>query len=351
MASNLDFKHSDWYEVLGVPRTATREDIIASYKKLARKHHPDRNPNDSNASSRFALISKAHEILTDPEKKYIFDLGGSDSDVNERQVINIEDLDFLKKCMLKGLHKFGFDFETEISPRVLEEASQIAQKDSNHSNARVSFGKVEKSGRLEAQRGKFYHIIVDQKDLDTGFLIHCRSPNRDRFKLVLFDNQGNAYLSQESNKKDKITEAALFFLPFQTFSYKKPQDTLRNANSASKYSQPTLRSILSFYRKELDSLMPGKHLLCIYNDNFRGKGSFELSVYHYTSSELSDKLKSVEENLAAKKLEIGLFKTRPDASLQETEDIIKNHIMEAELLLSRRMKIYNKMLAFPSKIV
>src|SRR5205807_5265313 len=55
-------KTRDYYDVLGVPRTASQKDIGAAFRKLARKHHPDLNAGDKQAELRFKEISEAHEV-------------------------------------------------------------------------------------------------------------------------------------------------------------------------------------------------------------------------------------------------------------------------------------------------
>lgn len=68
----------DYYSVLGVPKTASEEDIKKAYRKLARKHHPDLNPNDEEANKKFQQINEANEILSDPEKRKKYDQYGQD---------------------------------------------------------------------------------------------------------------------------------------------------------------------------------------------------------------------------------------------------------------------------------
>lgn len=63
----------DYYETLGVPRTATEKDIKAAFRKLARKHHPDVNPGEASAGERFKEINEAYEVLGDPEKRKRYD--------------------------------------------------------------------------------------------------------------------------------------------------------------------------------------------------------------------------------------------------------------------------------------
>ncbi len=66
----------DFYKVLGVGRDASTEEIQKAYRKLARKHHPDMNPDDSAAKKRFQEIQRAYDVLSDPEKRKRFDQFG-----------------------------------------------------------------------------------------------------------------------------------------------------------------------------------------------------------------------------------------------------------------------------------
>jgi curved DNA-binding protein len=66
----------DYYEVLGVQKTATAEEIKKAYRKLARKYHPDINPDDGNAKLKFQQINEAQEVLTDPDKRKQYDKYG-----------------------------------------------------------------------------------------------------------------------------------------------------------------------------------------------------------------------------------------------------------------------------------
>jgi molecular chaperone DnaJ len=65
----------DYYKTLGVDQKASAEEIKKAYRKLARKYHPDRNPDDKQAEERFKEISQAHDVLGDPEKRKQYDSG------------------------------------------------------------------------------------------------------------------------------------------------------------------------------------------------------------------------------------------------------------------------------------
>lgn len=66
----------DYYKVLGVDKKASADDIKKAYRKLARKHHPDLNPNDKEANVKFQQINEANEVLSDPENRKKYDAYG-----------------------------------------------------------------------------------------------------------------------------------------------------------------------------------------------------------------------------------------------------------------------------------
>ena len=67
----------DPYEILGVRRNATQEEIKKAYRRLAKQHHPDRNPNDQSAAQRFKEVQAAYEVLGDPQRREQYDRFGA----------------------------------------------------------------------------------------------------------------------------------------------------------------------------------------------------------------------------------------------------------------------------------
>jgi curved DNA-binding protein len=73
----MPVKFRDYYEILGVPRTAKEDEIKKTYRKLARKYHPDLNPNNKQAEEKFKEIQEAYEVLGDSEKRQKYDQLGA----------------------------------------------------------------------------------------------------------------------------------------------------------------------------------------------------------------------------------------------------------------------------------
>lgn len=85
----MEFK--DYYKILGVEKSATKDEIKKAYRKLAMKYHPDRNPGDKTAEEKFKEITEAHEVLSDAEKRKKYDTLGANWKQYQRTGSGFED--------------------------------------------------------------------------------------------------------------------------------------------------------------------------------------------------------------------------------------------------------------------
>lgn len=103
----------NYYEVLGVDKNATQEEIKKAYRKLARKYHPDINPNNKDAESRFKDISEAYAVLSDTEKRKQYDQLGHNAFTQSGKGYDYSNVNFedFKNYNFEGFDIFGDIFE------------------------------------------------------------------------------------------------------------------------------------------------------------------------------------------------------------------------------------------------
>ena len=113
----------DYYKILGVDKSASQDDVKKAYKKLARKYHPDLNPNDPDAHRKFQEINEANEVLSDPEKRKKYDQYGE----NWKHAGLSACLNFVRHCFavcFRGyLSVFFIDDNTKVGPHGRHELS------------------------------------------------------------------------------------------------------------------------------------------------------------------------------------------------------------------------------------
>lgn len=104
----------DYYDILGVARDATAEDIKSRFRKLARETHPDANPDDPAAEARFREIAEAYEVLSDPQKRARFDRG---EEFTGDLFSNFGGLDEILSQFFGGVGGFGFGGVSNVTRR------------------------------------------------------------------------------------------------------------------------------------------------------------------------------------------------------------------------------------------
>jgi molecular chaperone DnaJ len=109
--------YKDYYNILGVSRDATQEEIKRAYRRLALKYHPDRNPGNKEAEEKFKEISEAYEVLSDPEKRAIYDAYGY-SGLKSSGYRGFEDISDIFKTFSDIFEEFfDFSFEEKVHTR------------------------------------------------------------------------------------------------------------------------------------------------------------------------------------------------------------------------------------------
>ena len=88
----------EYYEILGIAKDASLDDIKSTYRRLALKYHPDKNPGDQEAEEQFKLISEAYQVLSDSEKRQLYDLYGH---------AGLSDMDLGGFSGFEGVFSFG----------------------------------------------------------------------------------------------------------------------------------------------------------------------------------------------------------------------------------------------------
>jgi curved DNA-binding protein len=87
--------HKDYYQILGISKSASQDEVKKAYRKLAMRYHPDHNPGDQTAETRFKEVSEAYAVLSDPEKRKQYDMFGSEGFQNRYSQEDIfRDFDF-----------------------------------------------------------------------------------------------------------------------------------------------------------------------------------------------------------------------------------------------------------------
>jgi len=219
-------KGRDFYELLGLERTANQGQIKHAYRKLAMKYHPDKNPGNEEAAEKFKELSTAYAVLSDPNKKRQYDLHGEgDGGAAELSSINVDELGTVGRLFGALISKAGIPVPTEITQKVLTAAQHLGAGKTKADVPGFDLPNVEDllwgqtvSGTVERQAAHFFRITVTESDLKAGIIISCKSTGKDKFKTVFFDNQGHVTMVEESQLNKRASESNLYVVPYGRYN-------------------------------------------------------------------------------------------------------------------------------------
>ncbi len=166
----------DYYEILGVPRNATQEEIKRAFRKLARKYHPDINKSPE-AQEKFKEINEAYQILSDPEKRKLYDRFGhaafEGTKAQETYTQDIPSIEDIFREIFEG--GFGFDFDT-----IFEKATRGRRRERRRPLRGEDIFKTVEISLEEAFRGTTVEVDIDRNEECSA----CRGTGYDQEKGV-----------------------------------------------------------------------------------------------------------------------------------------------------------------------
>ncbi|XP_078443538.1 ARG1-like 1 isoform X2 [Wolffia australiana] len=297
----------DPYEVLGVSRSSSDQEIKSAYRKLALRYHPDKNGNDPTAEDSFKEVTFSYNILSDPDKRRQYDSAGFEAVELDSQELEIDlsSLSAVNTMFAALFSKLGVPIKTTVSATVLEEAL--------HGSVTIFPLRLGQplTKKVEKQSAHFYSVELSEQEADAGLVCRVYSSDKSKFKLLYFDHEENGGLNlalqEDSTKTGKVTSAGMYFLRFPVYRF----DNNINSMAASKDPDAAFfKKLEGFQPCEITELKPGTHVFAIYGDNFFKSASYTVEVMSAGPfSEQKEKLRTVEAKLLTKRAELSKFET------------------------------------------
>jgi curved DNA-binding protein CbpA len=338
-------QQTDFYEILGVTRTASEAEVKNAYRKLALKYHPDRNPGDLEAQETFKRISIAYSVISDPNRRRQYDMNGPGTSLSDFDGLDISELGSVGRIFGAMFSKLGVPIPTTISPRTLQTARELTEQQFNNVPVLAPGHTINDS--VKTQDVKFYVVDMKAEYQKNGVVIRCKSSSSSKFKLVIFDRDGSVRAIQESQKKKSHTVAEHFFVPF----------TKNNMTEfiPMKFYMEDRDTPLTFH--VLDSLQvqgghtleERQHLVAVYGDNFLQEAKYKITFLPLAefSSDTVTAITSIEPKIMKKKETMAEFqkeymdlKKRWEAAKER----LKKDEQEVSEMLKERDQVYDQLI-------
>ncbi|GMT18852.1 hypothetical protein PFISCL1PPCAC_10149, partial [Pristionchus fissidentatus] len=297
----------DYYELLGVDKRATEAEIKSSFRKLALKYHPDRNPGDEKAQEQFKKISIAYSVISDPVKRRNYDVSGPSSSQMDFDGFDVSELGGVGRVFGALFSKLGVPIPTQISTKVLAQARHLTEGTPCDATATTLEPGKPISAYVGKQEAAFYKVDVKEEHRHKGVSIVCKSPSMSKFKLVLFDKEGGVRLIQESQKKKSCTMASMFFVPQQIANL---EEFVPMKFHMEDRDTPLTFHYLDTLEAQAAHLLDSRaHFLCVYGDNWLNQVKYSITFLPLNDKcdESMNGISLAESALLLKKTEMNTF--------------------------------------------
>ena len=284
----------DYYAILEVASNASGDHLGGSYNRIynrmiALQHN---SPQTDATAANFKELSEAYEVLSDPVKRRAYDKRNQPATALPESIVGraLAIVSRFKAPTGPIIGSTPTPSTSGLTADVIDTVSIICQQGGIECAGPPMDPRVADmvwgssiEGKADRQTACYYRLTASKADVENGFIVHCRSVSKDKFKLVIFDSSGTLLSKEESSRSsDKLnTEATLFFLSFSAESTQ-PDSPQLASNEPSQF-QPIVREINSPLSDKMDSLCvpkrtvdAGHYLICVYADNLMVKASYNL---------------------------------------------------------------------------